>query len=168
MTSRSQLEQRLMSACRAFFAEVQAIAEDAAASSVRSVFAEVQRQLDSRSAVSGPSPIEERQRSRKVARANASAPRGRPSLPPTEHAARRARVTEGVRQHPGLTVVELVPHVSLPEAALRRYLRELADEHRIRIDETPSKFRGQSRHTYFVLEAPNGATGEALPCAAFA
>jgi len=164
----SQIEQRLMLACRAFFAEVLAIAEDAAAGSVRSVFAEARRQLGRGSTVPGPSATDERQRSRKVARVGASAPRGRPSVLPTDYAAVRERVIEGVRQHPGLTAMELIRHVSIPEAALRRYLRQLAEEHRIRIHEAPSKFPGQSRHTYFVLEAPNGAAGEALAATAFA
>jgi hypothetical protein len=168
----SQFEHEMRLACRAFFAKVLGIAEHAALDSVGSVFAQMRLQLESGSTALNASPTEERRRSRKVARVDASAPRGGPSLAPmapTDHPALRERVIESVRQHPGATVVELVPHVSIPEAALRRYLRQLAEEHRIRIDETPStKFRGQTRHTYFVLEASSGAAGEVLPSAAFA
>jgi ribosomal protein S25 len=128
---KDQFERDLRRAIEHFIADILAMAQRAAIEVIRSAFAARAKPTEASSGDQRPSG--------QSARRSAS--------PLSDSFAVSARVVAFVREHPGRSTAQISQSLGLHTGVARRYLRQLADQGVIRIDEVP--VGGLTRRTYF-------------------
>jgi hypothetical protein len=141
-----QLERDVRRALETFVGEIVRAAERAAIEAIRASFAQVSSRLGTVANSGGdvPSPGESAHK----------------RVPISPDVALTLNVVTRIRENPGCSTVQLGRSLGIHSAKLRRYLRKLAIDGAIRIEESRSKFGGQRCYTYFVVEHINGQCAE--------